>query len=743
MNRNPIARVVMNLSLDREFDYRIPEEFIGRVRVGSKVKVPFGRGKSMRTAYVVGLKDHSDYPNLKFIATADNERAHIPDTLVRLAQWMSEYYCCAREQAVRAMLPAVVRTGRVSKKREAFLRLNPELDLADILPELETRAPKQAAIIQTLVREGGHAKLTVLLREADTTASTVKALEKKDFVIREREVVARDPFADDVVLPTKPLDLTPDQKQALGMIVESLDSTEPDTILLHGVTGSGKTEVYLQAIAHCLESGREAIVLVPEISLTPQTVERFRSRFGDQVSVLHSALGDGERFDEWTRIHEGRSRIVVGARSALFAPFVNVGLIVVDEEHETTYKQDEAPRYNARDIAVMRGKMESATVLLGTATPSLESWNNCRVGKYKLATLPKRIDDRLMPVMEVVDMRAEAALRGGAQIFSRRLEDEIGARLDRGEQTILFLNRRGYARQMMCQKCGHVAMCEDCTVSYTYHRQAKQLMCHLCGRVKPAPEICPQCADPGIRYTGLGTEKIESIAQQRFKKAVIARMDSDTMTTKNAYRKTLDAFRAGRIHILIGTQMIAKGLDFPNVTLVGIIFADQSLYVPDFRAGERTFQLLTQVSGRAGRGDVPGRVIVQSYTPFHPALNCAIEHNFKGFVDEELEVREALDYPPATHMAIMHFRGEEEIHVHTAAQDFVERLRPRLSTEFDVVGPLPAPIARVRNKFRYQIQVRGARILRLGRILREMVVEHPHQSKGVDVFVDIDPQSLM
>jgi primosomal protein N' (replication factor Y) len=736
-----IARIVVNLSLDREFDYRIPDHLARRIRVGSRVRVPFGKGNSTRVGYVVAVTGYSKHPELKDILAVEGDREQIPGTLVDLAQWMARYYCCTKEQAVRAMLPAVVRSGRIRHKLQTVIELNQEAELSEVMPRLERRAKKQAAILRALLRTG-PGPLAYILREADAGADAARRLAAEDLVRLHRRAVDRDPFADDVVLPTSALVPTADQEKALRAIRESLAAGRSDVFLLHGVTGSGKTEVYLQAIATCLNQGREAIVLVPEISLTPQTTERFRSRFGEIVSVLHSGLSDGERFDEWMKIHDGRTQIAVGARSALFAPFQNLGLIVVDEEHENTYKQEEAPRYNARDVAVVRGKRENATIVLGSATPALESHHNCLRGKYRLLSLPVRVDDRLMPRMEVVDMRAEAALRGGAQIFSRRLEALIRDRLDRAAQTILFLNRRGYASQMLCTKCGYVAQCDDCSVTYTYHRHNHRLLCHYCGGVRPAPKTCPECGDEEIRFTGLGTEKVQGVAARLFPQAAIARMDSDTMTTKDAYRKTLNAFRTGRIDILIGTQMIAKGLHFPNVTLVGIIFADLGLHLPDFRAGERTFQLLTQVAGRAGRGEQPGHVIVQSYTPYHSALQYAVEQDYDGFVAEELEARRALAFPPTSHAVMIHFRGGKEMTVAHAADRFAERIRPRLPPGVKMAGPMPAPISKVRGKFRYQVMLRGEHIVALTRLVHGMVVGGGGE-KDVDVFADVDPQSLL
>ena len=737
-----IAQVIINLSLDRIFDYLIPDRLAGRVRVGCRVRIPFGKGtQGTRVGYVVGLKTTSAYPNLKEVHSIEGEREQIPQNLMKLAEWISEYYCCTREQAVGAMLPAVVRIGKVKKQVRRFVRVNPDADLGTVLPKLEKRAPKQAAVIQALVRHG-EMLIARLEQECGADATVVRRLAKRGLVVIEERVVARDPFADDVVLPTQPHTMTAEQQQALDVVCASVEKQVPRVVLLHGVTGSGKTEVYLQAIHRCIELGREAIVLVPEISLTPQTVERFRARFGDHVSVLHSGLTDGERFDEWTKVDEGRSRIVVGARSALFAPFRNLGLIVVDEEHENTYKQEEAPRYHARDVAVVRGHMEKATVVLGTATPSLESIRNCQVGKYVLTELRSRVDNCRMPLMELVDMRAEAMLRGRTQVFSRRLADLMREKLEAGEQTILFLNRRGYATQLLCPKCGFVAMCAECSTPCTYHRGHETLCCHLCGHVETAPQRCPQCHDPAIRYLGLGTEKVEEITRKLFPHVEIGRMDSDTMTARDSYTKMLTAFRTGKVRILIGTQMIAKGLHFPNVTLVGVIFADLSLPLPDFRSAERTYQLLTQVSGRAGRGEVPGRVVVQTYTPFHPALQYAVEHNGAAFYAEEMEARVALGFPPAAHMVAVHFRSKDERLALQAGEAMAQRLRGCLEPQVKMAGPMPAPIARVRSQYRYQLTLRTTNIMRLVRTLRPLVME-ARATDEVHMHVDVDPLSLL
>ncbi len=737
---NRIARVVINLSLDKAFDYLIPEQLQDKVKLGSRVDVPFGRGNAHRVAYVVGLKNDSDFDlaKLKEIERVHGERPLIPEHLLGLAEWMAQYYCCAKERAVQALLPAVVRRGKISGKKRKVLRLNPDADIAQALEELgKRRAKRQIEILKKL--ELLH---TLPLAETTRHAGAVNALKKAHLVVVEEEAVARDPFANVEILPDVPLELNEEQHAAFELITASLDKARKDVILLFGVTGSGKTEVYMQAIAECLARGLEAIMLVPEISLTPQTTERFRARFGDKISVLHSHLSDGERFDEWTRINRGKVEIVVGARSALFAPFRKPGLIIVDEEHENSYKQqDMPPRYHARDVAVMRGHRENVTVVLGSATPSLESYYNAKKGKYKLATLSKRVDNQQMPVMETVNMCVEKEAAGKPLPLSRQLVSEMRRVLDKGEQVMLFLNRRGFATQMQCLKCGFVAECEDCSVKYTYHRQQVLLLCHTCGAVRRAPETCPACGDKDIRYSGLGTERVESAVKKFFPHVRVLRMDSDTMTRKDAYREALTAFRAGRVDILIGTQMIAKGLHFPNVTLVGVIFADLSLYMPDFRAGERTFQLLVQVAGRAGRGDVPGNVIVQTYTPYHSALAAAVRLDYEAFYEEEIDVREQVGFPPCAHMILIRLCGPDEGEVAEVINEFAERLRPTLPPEVQMVNPMPCGILKKRGNYHYQLLLSGKKIGSLSRLVKQYVNKF-RLPRELRLYVDVDPLSV-
>ena len=729
------AEVLFDLSLDKGFDYEVPPHLAGKVHPGSRVRVSL-RSREI-SGYVFRMKSESAFPGVKPILGLDNEHQQIPDALLKLGEWIADYYCAPMEHTLRILLPAVVRAGEMNHRQLIFVSLTAKGLMRDDDAKLTER---QLNVLRTLRKEGPM-PLNGILDAAQVSSAVVSALCDKGYLSKEKRVVERSPFMDDVVQMEPHKELTEQQQTALDVIKPSIKARDAQVILLKGVTASGKTEVYLQAIQYCLDLGLDAIVLVPEISLTPQTCDRFRRRFGNMVSVMHSSLSDGERFDEWTRINEGRSRIAVGARSALFAPFRKLGLIVVDEEHEQTYKQDESPRYNARDVAVVRGKMEHATVLLGSATPSMESYYNCQRGMYRLVEMPKRMDGMLMPSIELIDMGREAAETGHADLFSRRLKEQITNRIYSGEQVMLFLNRRGYATQLICPQCGYVSMCSNCSIAHTYHRKDNLLVCHLCGEEKNAPQHCPQCGSDAIKYTGVGTEKIESIVQGVFPMARVERMDSDTMSTKDAYRKVLDRFRAGKIDILIGTQMIAKGLDFPNVTLVGVIQADSSLHIPDFRSGERTFQLITQVAGRAGRGDKPGTVLVQTFTPFHPALQAAREQDYTAFYNEEIESRRMLDFPPVSHMAIVHFRSTDEEQARQYAEAFAEEVKQQLDSDVKVIGPMPSPIARVKTYYRWQLLLRGGSIRRLVRVLRQHIVG-VQANKKVEVYADIDPRNL-
>jgi primosomal protein N' (replication factor Y) len=737
-----IARVSLEIALRKEFDYSIPAELAGQIDVGSRVQVPFGPRKIL--GVVTAIAEESGHANLKPILKVIGAQTLVTPKVLKLARWIGEYYCCAPEIALKSVLPEAVRKEDAGWRERLFVRVQP---FSGELPKL----PKRQQEVWNIVEERRELPLAELLELTKTTTATVRKLEDRGLVSITSEVSERDPYARETILPTQNIVLNPAQAKALGEITTAMDvKNSSRTFLLHGVTGSGKTEIYLQALAHALEKGKGAIVLVPEISLTPQTVERFKARFSSGklqtlVAVLHSHLSAGERHDEWHKIRQGRARIVIGARSAIFAPVEPLGLIIVDEEHEHTYKQEEAPRYHARDVAVMRGQMENAVVVLGSATPSMESYANCKKGKFTLLNLPERVDDQKMPHVRVVDMRQAMFKEKGPPLFSPQLKEAITQRLERGEQTILFLNRRGYSTSLLCPKCGYVANCPNCSVSLTYHRIDQRLACHICGHNEKVPLVCPEpkCKNPAIRFAGTGTQKVEEVLAKLFPKARVKRMDADTMKRKDDYRHVLGDFRAGKIDILVGTQMIAKGLHFPNVTLVGIIYADSALHQPDFRAGERTFQLLTQVAGRAGRGDVEGEVFVQAFTPFHPAIQYARRHDFVGFYEQEIEFREQLKYPPASRVALLTLKGRNEEKVKFSAEHLKRELEKKLKSLKDLIiaGPAPAPLLRAENYYRYQIMLRTRAMSALSRELAT-IVQSLTLPDDVTLAVDIDPVSL-
>jgi primosomal protein N' (replication factor Y) len=611
------------------------------------------------------------------------------------------------------------------------------------LERLAARAPRQAEIFQLLLNQTEPTRWSDLVEQGKTTDRTIQQLVKRGWLEVRFEAHERDPFAADQYIPTQPIPLNVAQSAALAVILTSMQEENRKPILLHGVTGSGKTEIYLQAIKECLDLGRGALVLVPEITLTPQTVERFKARFPRElVAVLHSHLSAGERHDEWHRLRRGAARVAIGPRSAVFAPVQQLGLIVVDEEQEISYKQEETPRYHARDLAVVRAQVEKCAVVLGSATPSLESFHNVRIGKYRLLRLAARVDDRRMPMIRIVDLRQEFARTKHHPIISRALGLAIEERLQRGEQTILFLNRRGFASSLVCGKCGYVCECPNCSIPLTLHLMEQRLKCHLCGHVELAPRKCPECSDPTIRYSGFGTEKVEKIVQKLFPQARLGRMDSDTMGRKDAYRQTLSAFRSRQIDILIGTQMIAKGLDFPNVTLVGIINADIGLHLPDFRAGERTFQLLTQVAGRAGRGEITGEVFVQTSTPFSPSIQFARHHDFEGFWEQESEFRERCEYPPYLHLILVQVRSKHQRLAEFTAQTVHRRLEENIDDATKLHPAVPAPIERTKSYYRFQILLRTRQTKRLSGLIKE-VLQRLTLPDDVHVAVDVDPYHLL
>ena len=737
------VRVILDRSIRRELDYAVPETLADKVVVGSRIRVPF-RDKSL-LATVVATLDESPAEGIKPIEALIGEKPALSASLIELARWMANYYCCPIEAVMRSLLPQVIRRAEVGWKKQLFV--SPARGAtAEEIEKLRKRAPRQAELLAAIAQLAAPIPAADLLHQTSLDNSTLRALVRRGFAELRAQAVERDPHGTEEFIADAELAMNPEQSAALQLIEAAFENpaTHPP-ILLHGVTGSGKTEVYLQAIRAALARGKTAIVLVPEISLTPQTVERFKSRFAaqpDTVAVLHSHLSEGERHDEWHKLHSGRAKIVIGARSAVFAPLENLGLIVVDEEHETSYKQEEAPRYHARDVAVVRAKIEKCVTVLGTATPSLESYANATRGKYVLSSLTQRVDQCQMPLIRIVDLRQERRKEKAAAILSEKLRTAIGERLEKHEQTILFLNRRGFSTSLLCSHCGKARDCPNCSVALTFHRTNARLSCHLCGHSAAVPKRCPECGEDALIYAGFGTEKVEANVSTIFPKAVVRRMDADSMTRKDAYRETLHAFRSGKIDILVGTQMIAKGLHFPNVTLVGIINADLALHLPDFRAGERTFQLLTQVAGRAGRGEAPGEVFVQTYTPFSPSIQFARHHDFAGYFEQELEFRERCDFPPFKHAVLITVRSEHEVRASFSAETLARRLKEVLPEEFTLGTPAPAPLEKLQGHYRFHILLRGAAIMRLSRLIRETLDKLPFP-EDVAVAVDVDPYQLL
>ena len=748
-----IAQVIVELSLDRKFDYLVPEELSGQVRPGMRVEVPFG--KSSRVGCVLSIREEAAFNSrfeLKAIKAVKSNSPQLPEKLLQLGSWMADYYCCSYEQAVKALLPGAVRRGAAKCGKRRFALTSQE-SADDFIRQNSTKssAAKRIKVLQTLMQEDDLTADEIEMR-CGVGSSVVNALLKLQLlVVSSQDGICRRQRRRFEVAADKPRTPTAEQQTALDGICELLDHPEYPvrTGLLFGVTGSGKTEVYLQSIAHALTQGKSAIVLVPEISLTPQTVRRFRARFGDALAVLHSRLSDAERREEWQKIYTQQAKIAIGARSALFAPLANLGLIVVDEEHENSYKQSEAPRYSARDVAVMRGKLENAAVLLGSATPSLETYYNALNGKYKLWTLQHRAEDSPLPEVRVVDLalareHAQAAPGQGSTLFTPELITAIKERLYLREQVILFLNRRGFARELACPEelCTWVAECPDCSKSYIYHRSRQMLSCGLCGRMEPAPVHCPQCNAEVLRTRGVGTERIEDITRRIFPYARIERMDSDTMRGADAHEITLEKFRRGELDILIGTQMIAKGLDFPNVTLVGVINADSGLNIPDIRASERTFQLLTQVAGRAGRGDKHGEVIIQTFSPFNDVIRYAVAQDFPAFYEYDAAVRQVLNYPPFGHLIALYARGENESDVAEVINAVFCRAKTYCSEGVTAVEPAPAPLARIKGKYRYLATFRGEKLSSVRRALRHMVL-HEVWKSSVELYLDMDAQTLI
>jgi len=738
----PLVQVALDLPLDRLYTYAVPPELRGKISPGLRVEVPFGRGNKPLIGYVAGLLAKTDLRQVKEVRkTIDPEPLIDPD-LMDLARWMARYYVTPLGQVLTAILPAAV------KKQAGFktVRLVVRGDRTEA--DVDRVLSKQQRVLDRLDAMDHPVTPRELARMAGCTTAVVKALEKKGLVkivTKRTEEFVRDLYVpvDQEQLP----ELTSEQLLAMQRIKALINRDEFGCLLVNGVTGSGKTEIYLRAIQNVVAGGRQAIVLVPEIALTPQTIRWFRRRF-TEVAVLHSHLTDVERHREWRDIRDGRAQVIVGARSAVFAPAGHLGLIVIDEEHETSFKQETAPRYNARDVAMMRAHLLGIPVLLGSATPSLESKNNClTLDHYEETRLTARVQGRPMPPVEIVDLRKTAGERKGYHALSVTLERAVAEALDRQEQVILFLNRRGFSTYVFCPACGLTLRCTGCDVALTFHRSANECLCHYCGRAVAPPEKCPACSSPAMNFFGLGTERLEEEVKRKFELARIARMDSDTMRSRGAHGRTLAAVRDRETDILIGTQMIAKGLDFPNVTLVGVVNADISMNLPDFRAAERTFQLISQVAGRAGRGPKGGRILVQTFNPDHEAVRLAAEHDYESFAAAELQNRKRIGWPPFVRLARIVVRGGDEDQVLEQIQGIAQLVRQAAGSvspgPVQLLGPAPCPISRINRQWRYHLLIKAPQarsMMQLFDSLRETITTAPGD---LTVAIDIDPISTL
>ncbi|HVS53849.1 MAG TPA: primosomal protein N' [Opitutaceae bacterium] len=695
---------------DKLLHYRVPEEWRAAVAVGSLVRVPVLRALKLGIVGEIGAPKDFPVDRLKSIAQVVHPFPALTPDLLELARWMAGYYASGVDSIIETMIPVAVRRG-AGLKQEKSLALARRLT-AEELAALEKRAPQQARVYRFLEQQFRPQKKSLVLARLGVTAAVAQALVKRGVVDEETRRVERVAYADDHALgelvAAQPHALNPAQQRAVDALDAALAGEKFSVSLLHGVTGSGKTEVYLRAIDAALKAGGGVVFLVPEVALTPQTVARLRSRLetiagAHRCVVWHSHLSEGERLDGWLALATGEARVVVGARSAIFAPVQNLRLVIVDEEHEPAYKQDETPRYHGRDVAVMRAKLVGAVCVLGSATPSLESFFNAESGKYRLLQLPERVDARRLPFIDIVDLRIEAAKQRTLPALSQKLVRAMQDRFEKREQTILFINRRGYSSSMLCTKCGHVEECSHCSIALTYHRTDETLRCHLCGDQRAAPLRCPQCGAPEIRWRGLGTQRVEEAVKRVLPRARVERMDTDTMAKKNRFREVLAAFRAGKIDVLVGTQMIGKGLDFPNVTLVGLVDADISMHVPDFRANERTFQLLVQVAGRAGRGDRAGEVIVQTFTPQAEAIQFSRQADFAGFAVAELAMRKNFNYPPFRHLIHHLFRGPNPEKLKFFAEQWAKLVEKTLGERVELRGPAASPIEKIKDEYRWQL----------------------------------------
>lgn len=733
---NLYAEIILNseaIEIDRPFTYKVPLDMEEKVKVGQIVKVPFGVRSKPVEGFILDLKAEEEMKvsfKMKNILSVENEEPVITEDDLKLINFLREEYLCKYIDAIRLLIPVGILKGAKSKSRNVIVFID------DNLEKIKNK-DGYIEIIDFIKRNTGKYTKTELSKEHGFSIYKLNKLMEHGLIKSEEEIVFRyntREYNKDVQK-----NLTVEQSMAIKEIEES----EENLILLKGVTGSGKTEVYMRIVEKTLEEGKSAIVLVPEIALTPQMIERFKGRFGSNVALFHSKLSDGERFDEWYRVKEGKASLIIGARSAIFLPAKNLGLIIIDEEHENTYKSDQNPKYQTKEVAEYIAKLKGCKVILGSATPTIESYYRAISGEMKLVELNHRVDNKPMPKMMLVDMREELR-SGNKSLFSRRLYASMKEKLEKGEQIILFLNRRGFSTFVSCRSCGYVFHCEDCDISMTYHKNGF-LVCHYCGKTKKQPNLCPKCGSKYVKFFGAGTERVEEEVRRYFKNARILRMDVDTTRAKDSHEKIYNAFKAREADILIGTQMVSKGLDFPNVTLVGILAADMSLNLPDYRAAERSFQIITQVAGRAGRGDKEGEVIVQTYTPEHYSLQYAKKYDYENFYEKEFTIRAMMGYPPFGRILLINGSGKNEDELRKQMIYLGEKVKEK-AEEFgglEVLGPTPCIIYRIKENYRWQIIIKGEFSSKFSKSIKDILYDKANNVyNDIRVSMDINPNSL-
>lgn len=737
-----IAKVILNNrehNIDQCFDYAIPDGI--SAKAGMRVTVPFGYGNRFARGIIVGICEESEFENLKAISKVIDKEPLCSESILRLCLWIKDKYFCSFYQALRLFLPPGIENG-VKEKNIRVVSLALSKDDALKAAENMKRAKVQSNMLRVLC-ENSPLKTTDLYELSGGNSAALKALCEKGYAKISDERIYRDAYDAEKFTPSHSYAPTDEQKVVIDHLKENISMGKYEKILLHGVTGSGKTEVFLQAIEHCIKCGKTAIMLVPEISLTPQTVNRFVSRFGERVAVIHSRLSQGERFDQWNKIKNGEVSVVVGARSAVFAPFENIGIIILDEEHESSYKSDTTPKYHAREIAIKRAKECGATMLLASATPSLHSYYKAETGEYTLFEMKKRYNEMGMPSVKIVDMRAELFEYKNFSPLSVYLQREILVNLENKSKTILFLNRRGYSTFVSCRQCGFTLECPHCSVSLTYHKNTNSMACHYCGHEEAVPSVCPECGSKHIKFFGTGTQKIEEAIKDKFPQAKIIRMDTDTTSHKGGHEEILEAFGKGDADILLGTQMVTKGLDFPDVTLVGVLAADTSLCMDDFRASERSFSLLTQVCGRAGRGEIPGRAVIQTYQPLNSTIKYSKEHDYKNFYNAEIANRKRLNYPPFCDIISIVISGDKEELVKEASERVkadIDLFIKNHTCITDLIGPMPAPLSKIKNQYRYRILLKVSDTEEIHPLLLNLSLKS--DSKKAFINIDINPTSM-